>query len=107
MALHLQTFKTRTLTAAVFVVVMLCGLLISYWTFLLLFTIIHFGCWFEYQKLAGLIDPEYNNISSFHRYGVMLAGFGFMLWLTNDAYGVASIRLSEIGWYLMLITLIA
>ncbi len=107
MALHLQTFKTRTLTAIVFVVVMLCGLLISPWTFLLLFSIIHFGCWLEYQKLAGLIDPEYKSISSFHKYGVMLAGFGFMLWMTNDAYIIGSLKLSEIGWYLMLVTLIA
>jgi phosphatidate cytidylyltransferase len=107
MALHLQTFKTRTFTAIVFVVVMLCGLLISHWTFLLLFSIIHFGCWFEYQKLAGLIDPEYKSISSFHKYGVMLAGFGFMLWMTNDAYAIGSLKLSEIGWYLMLVTLIA
>lgn len=107
MALHLQTFKTRTLTSIVFAVIMICGLFISHWTFLLLFVIIHFGCWFEYQKLASLIDPEYKNISSFHRYGVMLAGFGFMLWMTNDAYVLGEIKLSEIGWYLMLVTLLA
>src|SRR5438045_99206 len=65
MALNVETFKTRTLTAAVFVVVMLSGLLINQWTFLILFSIIHYGCWVEYQKLITLIDPDFNNISTF------------------------------------------
>jgi phosphatidate cytidylyltransferase len=58
MALNIQTLKTRALTAIIFVIVMLCGLLINYWSFLILFSIIHFGCWFEYQKLMGLIDKD-------------------------------------------------
>ncbi|MEO8710991.1 MAG: phosphatidate cytidylyltransferase [Parafilimonas sp.] len=107
MALHLQTFKTRTLTAIVFVIVMLCGLLINHWTFFLLFSVIHFGCWFEYKKIAGKIEPAYKNIHRLHSYAVMLAGFGFMLWMTNDAYTIAQIKLNEFGWYLMLISLIA
>lgn len=107
MALNLQTFKTRTLTAIVFVIIMLCGLLISYWSFLLLFTVIHFGCWYEYQKIAGKIEPEYKTVSTAHIYGVMLAGWGFMLWMTNDAFGIAQVKLKEIGWYLILLNLIA
>jgi len=107
MALHLQTFKTRTLTAIVFVVVMLGGLLVSHWTFLLLFLIIHVGCWLQYEKLVGLIDADYKNISTFHKYGVILAGVGFMFWMTNDAYSFGSVKLSELGWYLMMIVLIA
>ncbi|HYE53401.1 MAG TPA: phosphatidate cytidylyltransferase, partial [Chitinophagaceae bacterium] len=63
MAFNLATFKTRTLTAAVFVVVMAAGLLINQWSFFVLFSIIHFGCWKEYQKLVALIDKEYNSIS--------------------------------------------
>jgi phosphatidate cytidylyltransferase len=50
MAFNLQTFKTRTISAAVFGVVMLSGLLINHWTFVILFSIIHFGCWVEYQR---------------------------------------------------------
>jgi len=68
MALHAKTFKTRTITAAVFVVVMLSGLLINQWTFLMLFSIIHFGCWAEYQKLIDLIDDDYKNITPFHKH---------------------------------------
>ena len=107
MALNINTFKTRTLTAIIFVVVMLSGLLINHWSFLLLFTIIHFGCWVEFQKLIGKINAEYAIISSFHKYAIMLAGWGFMLWMTNDAYLIGSYKLSNIGWLLMVIMFIA
>ena len=55
MAFNFQTFKTRALTALLFVVVMLAGLLWNFWSFLILFTVIHFGCWFEYLKLVEKI----------------------------------------------------
>jgi phosphatidate cytidylyltransferase len=58
MAFNWQTFKTRTLTAAIFVVVMLAGLLINRWTFFILFSIIHFGCWFEFVKLLKRINKK-------------------------------------------------
>ena len=51
MAFNWQTFRTRTLTAIVFVAVMLAGLLINRWTFFILFSVIHFGCWWEYLQL--------------------------------------------------------
>jgi phosphatidate cytidylyltransferase len=107
MALNIQTFKTRSLTAAVFVVIMLAGLLINEWTFLVLFSVIHYGCWVEYQKLITAIDPDYKNISPFHKYGVRLMGFGFMLWVTNDVFKIGTVALYEVGWWLLIITLIA
>ena len=55
MAFNFQTFKTRALTALLFVVVMLVGLLWNFWSFLILFTVIHFGCWFEFVKLIKKI----------------------------------------------------
>ena len=55
MALSIQTFKTRALTALLFVAVMLVGLLWNSRSFLVLFTIVHFGCWFEYLKLVEKI----------------------------------------------------
>ena len=58
MALNIQTFKTRALTALLFVVVMLTGLLWNFWSFLILFTVIHFGCWFEFVKLMKKIHAE-------------------------------------------------
>lgn len=107
MAFNIETFKTRTLTAAVFVVIMLCGLLINQWTFLVLFSVIHYGCWIEYQKLIALIDADYKNISPFHKYGVRLLGFGFMFWVTNDAYNIGEVSLYEIGWWLLIVLSIA
>lgn len=56
MALNKEVFKTRSLTAVVFVIVMLAGLLWNFWSFVLLFTIIHFGCWFEFVKLMKKIN---------------------------------------------------
>jgi phosphatidate cytidylyltransferase len=57
MALDSQTFKTRAITAIVFVIVMLAGLLWNGLSFILLFTIIHFGCWFEFARLLKKIRP--------------------------------------------------
>lgn len=58
MAFNLQTFKTRTLTAVVFAIVMVTGLLLNQWSFIILFTVIHFGCWWEFIKLLKKINPE-------------------------------------------------
>ncbi len=103
MAFNVATFKTRTLTAAVFVVVMLAGLLLNQWSFFILFSIIHFGCWLEYQRIVGLIDSEYQSITSFHRYGVMIAGWCIMLYFTNDAFKLFGMRLHAFGWWAGLI----
>ena len=106
MAFNWQTFRTRALTALLFVVIMLVGLLWNKWSFLLLFSIIHFGCWFEYQKLVGLIDKGYQTINPFHKYGVMLGGYGLMLFFTNDWFVTDKVSLHSIGWVLALIGLL-
>jgi phosphatidate cytidylyltransferase len=103
MALNIATFKTRAATSGVFVAVMLVGLLWNHWSFFILFSIIHFGCWSEYQKLVGLIDKGYTEISPFHKYGVQLAGWCIMLYFTNDAYTLFGIKLHAIGWWLGMI----
>lgn len=106
MAFNIQTFKTRALTAIVFALIMLCGIFINPWSFFLLFSVIHFGCWLEFQKISAKISPDYKYISLFHRYGVMLAGFGFVLWSSNKALNLSGIKLDNIGYYLMLVILI-
>ena len=58
MALNVATLKTRSLTAVVFVAVMLVGLLWNFWSFLILLTIMHFGCWYEFVKLMKKIYGE-------------------------------------------------
>ena len=107
MAFNFQTFKTRALTAIIFVAIMLVGLLYNHWSFFILFSVVHFGCWIEYQKLVALIDAEYKAISSFHRNTIMLLGFSFMLYMTNDAFKIGRVPLQAIGWYgIMLFTIV-
>jgi phosphatidate cytidylyltransferase len=103
MALNIQTFKTRAGTAVLFVAIMLAGLMINHWTFFILFSIIHFGCWIEYQKMIGLIDSGYAQINVFHKYGIMIAGWCVLLYFTNDAFTIFGGRLHAMGWWLGLI----
>lgn len=70
-----------------------------------MFSVIHFGCWVEYQKLVALIDTGYTQISSFHKYGTMIAGWCIMLYFTNDAYRLGSLSFHAVGWWMGLIFL--
>ncbi|RYG46858.1 MAG: phosphatidate cytidylyltransferase [Chitinophagaceae bacterium] len=109
MALNWQTFKTRALTAIVFVVVMLAGLLWNQWSFLVLFSIIHFGCWWEYFRL---LEKMNNNI--FHVYtklGLMLMGYAILLWFCGSHYQISGYGLRDnfslpvsLAGFIMLIT---
>ena len=84
MALNIQTFKTRSLTALLFVVVMLIGLLWNFWSFLILFTVIHFGCWFEYLKL---VEKIYNaKIDIVIKWFFAICGFTLMIVLGLKHY---------------------
>lgn len=94
MALNKETFRTRTLTAIVFVIVMMAGLLWNNWSFLILFSIIHFGCWWEYLLLTEKI---YNtNFHPYSKLGWMLIGYGLMLRFADHySYHIGSYGLSE------------
>lgn len=93
MTFNWQTFKTRTLTAAVFVAVMLTGLLWNQWSFLILFSIIHFGCWWEYLKLIEKIHKI--NFHPYLKMGLMVMGYGLMLWFCGPSYQVNGYGLKE------------
>lgn len=107
MALNKTVFKTRALSALLFVAVMLTGLLWNFWSFFILFSIIHFGCWVEFQNIIGRIDKNYTKITFFHKYGVMVAGWCIMLYSTNSVYRVWGISLHEAGYWIGLIFLFA
>jgi phosphatidate cytidylyltransferase len=64
MAFDTKTFQTRTLTALVFAAEMLVGLQWKQWSFFILFSIIHFGCWNEFIKLLKKIDPDNYKLKS-------------------------------------------
>jgi phosphatidate cytidylyltransferase len=101
MALQAVTFRTRALTSLVFVAVMLTGLLWNIWSFFILFSIIHFGCWYEYQKLLARIDSAYSEISPFQKYGVMIAGWCIMMYCARPGYvgDVGNVGLHNAGLY--------
>ena len=93
MAFNWQTFRTRTLTAIIFAAIMLTGLLWNQWSFLILFSVIHFGCWWEYLKLTEKIHT-----TRFHPYtklGIMVMGYGLMLWFCGTSYHINSYELKE------------
>jgi phosphatidate cytidylyltransferase len=99
MAFNVQTFKTRALTAVIFVAVMMAGLLWNKWSFFVLFSIVHFGAWVEYQKLITTFNPAYNSIKPLHRYGIMVAGWCLLLFFTNNELYIGNIRFSEVGFW--------
>ena len=99
MAFNFAVFRTRALTALIFAAVMLTGMLWNFWSFLVLFSVIHFGCWTEYQKLIAKIDPGYSEMSRLQKYNVMLAGWCLMLFLTGPTYKIGNISISEIGYW--------
>ena len=107
MAFNWQTFKTRTLTAIIFVVVMLAGLLWSKWSFFILFSVVHFGAWLEYQRILEKLNPDYKKIISFHRYGIVLAGWCILLYFTNDELWIGEVRLNEVGFWIGVLMMIA
>ena len=106
MAFNVQTFKTRALTAVIFVAVMMVGLLWNTWAFFILFSIVHFGAWMEYQKLVEAFNPDYKQITPFHRYGVMVGGWCLLLYFTNQELAIGGLRLSEAGLWLGLASMI-
>ena len=105
MPFNFQTFRVRALTAVVFVVFMLGGLLWNQWSFLVLFSVIHIGCWIEYTSLIGKIDSRYQGISALHKAGAVTAGLGFMCWMTDKEYKIGTVFLHQIGGLVLLAAL--
>ena len=106
MALNLSVFKTRTISAIVFVVIMMAGLVINQWSFFILFTIIQLGCLNEYIKLMGLIYPEYHSLAPTHRWGLLLVGIVMMMVLAPNSLGINGLRIKYIGSKILPVILI-
>ncbi len=99
----MKTFITRTITALFFVAIMLGGILWNELSFFLLFFLINFFALQEYFKLVRNIDAEYNDISPWHKYGVLVAGSAIMMAATNSTFGGTGVTIGEIGWAMALI----
>lgn len=93
MGVNRKTFITRATTAAIFVIVMLSGLLWDPWSFLLLFSIIHFGCWWEYLNLLEKIHFTIYHL--YLRLGIMISGFAVMLLFCGTAFDIEGFAISE------------
>ena len=106
MALNLSVFKTRTISAIVFVVIMMAGLVINQWSFFILFTIIQLGCLNEYIKLMGLIYPEYHSLAPTHRWGLLLVGIVMMMVLAPNSLGINGLSIKYIGSKILPVILI-
>lgn len=96
MAFNWPTFRTRALTAIIFVAVMLVGLLWNQWSFLVLFSVIHFGCWWEFFSLLEKIHQVKYDI--YVKMGFMLLGYGLMIWFCGDMYRIAGYGVKQNGF---------
>jgi len=81
MTFNFSVFKVRALSALVFVIIMVGGMVWNNYSFFTLFVIIAMGCLFEYQKLLSLIYPNYKTISLLHKWGFYLLAAGIMFTL--------------------------
>ena len=96
MAFNWKTFQTRTFTAIIFAAVMLTGLLWNKWSFLVLFSIIHFGCWWEYFNLLEKIHRTVYNLAT--RIGLMLMGFSIMLVFCGPIFQINNYQLRDLSF---------
>jgi phosphatidate cytidylyltransferase len=97
MALNISVFKTRTISAIVFVIIMMAGLVINQWSFFILFTLIQLGCLNEYIQLMGKIYPEYAGLAPTHRWGLLVVGTLMMMVLAPNVLGINGISIKFIG----------
>ncbi|TAH07932.1 MAG: phosphatidate cytidylyltransferase [Sphingobacteriia bacterium] len=81
MALNLTTLRTRAITAIVFVIIMLGGIIWNEWSFNFLFLIIQLCCIAELVKLISVIDPNYTKfpmpIVKYLAFGIIYLSFPF------------------------------
>ena len=82
MAFNWQTFWTRAFTALIFAAVMITGLLYNNWSFFILLSVIHFGCWWEYFKLIEKITNT--PIHPYAKWGWSITGYHLVLFLVGN-----------------------
>lgn len=106
MGLNKAVFQTRAKTALVYAAVMLTGLLWNEWSFFVLFSIVHFGAWYEFQKLSSLIHTSIQWRLLFDRLLFPIMGWGMMLMASAGSLEIAGMHLSDIGFWVVRLGLI-
>jgi phosphatidate cytidylyltransferase len=107
MAMNWQTFRVRALSALLFVAIMLTGLLWNEWSFFILFSIIHIGCWIEYQKLIQQIDARTQKGGLYRVAANLLSGWGMMFILASALQLQLPVCLTLIGNSLLVAGLVS
>jgi phosphatidate cytidylyltransferase len=97
MALDKKVFATRAKTALIYVAIMLIGLLWNEWSFFILISVVHFGCWHEYNKLSVLIDPTTRNNTLLDKFLFPIMGWGWMLMAASDSLTIGDFPINEVG----------
>lgn len=106
MALNKEVFQTRTKTAIVYAAVMLTGLLWNEWSFLILFSIVNFGAWYEFRKLVSKMGNCTLEQSAVLSTSLEFLGWGMMLAANAESLDIGGYHISKIGWHLMRICII-
>ncbi|TAG13572.1 MAG: phosphatidate cytidylyltransferase [Sphingobacteriia bacterium] len=103
MALNLSILRTRAITAIVFVMVMMGGLLYNQWSFLLLFSIILVGCFYEYHQLMGKINEQYQATPFIFKLQSILSGLWLMLILAGKSRLYQAIPLWDLAIWIIIL----
>lgn len=102
----MNTFFTRSLSAIVFVLIMLGGILWNATSFFILFLIIAILGMLEYFKLVLKIEPAFKNTSTLHRINMLLfipAGF---LMASGSHFSFLQMPASRVGLWLAILLLL-
>ena len=65
------------------------------------FTIVHFGCWHEFNKLSVLIDPTTRSNTLLDKFHFPIMGWGWMLMAASDQLVVGGFKINEAGSWLV------
>jgi len=107
-----RTFITRSITAVVFVAIMLMGLLLNRYSFLILFILISAGCMVEYQQLMHLVmvrfskSKEVEKPNPVQRIAMWLGVSGILLMGVGGALPAHSLRIDVIGFDVLMISFV-
>lgn len=111
MSMNWSVFRTRAITALFFVAIMMVGLVWNEWSFFVLFSIIHAGCWIEYHRINQKILTEYASLHILFKTGLLLTGWGGCFWMyrsaiDNEVFHKTSIILVLAGLIILIIGVI-
>jgi phosphatidate cytidylyltransferase len=67
------------------------------WSFFILISVVHFGCWHEFNKLSVLIDPTTRNNTLLDKFHFPIMGWGWLLMAASDSLTIGDFPINEVG----------